>query len=215
METPQWPLFALRIVTPRIELRYADDTALAELAGVAADGIHDPGEMPFLTPWSDAAPAERARSVMQWNWRNRAELTAESWRLTFVTVVDGAVVGTQDIVAKQFAVLREFETGSWLGRRHQGNGIGTEMRAAILHLGFAGLGAEFALTAAFGDNARSLGVTRKLGYDDDGIARLERRGAPAVERRFRLGRAGWLERQRADIEIFGLTDEVKQMLGAA
>jgi hypothetical protein len=39
-------------------------------------------------------------------------------------------------------MLREFESGSWLGREHQGRGLGKEMREATLHLGFEGLGAD-------------------------------------------------------------------------
>ena len=43
-------------------------------------------------------------------------------------VRDGVVVGTQGIGGRDFAVLREVHTGSWLGRRYQGQGIGTQMR---------------------------------------------------------------------------------------
>ncbi len=46
------------------------------------------------------------------------------------------------------ATLRTFDTGSWVGRRFQGRGTGTEMRAAALHLMFAGLGAREATTSA-------------------------------------------------------------------
>jgi RimJ/RimL family protein N-acetyltransferase len=44
------------------------------------------------------------------------------------------------VSGRDFAVLREVHTGSWLGQRYQGQGLGTEMRSAVLHLGFAGLG---------------------------------------------------------------------------
>lgn len=214
MKAAYWPLFGLRVVTPRLELRYADDEDLFALAQVAADGIHEPGVSPFLNTWSETGPEERARSVLQWAWRNRAELSAESWRLMLVVVVDGDVVGTQDINTSQFRILREGETGSWLGQRFQGRGIGTEMRAAVLHLFFAGLGGESAVTNAFEDNAPSLGVTRRLGYQPDGIVRIARNDKPATELRFRLGRGEWESRRRTDIEIHGLTDDVKRMLGA-
>ncbi len=39
-------------------------------------------------------------------------------------------------------------TGSWLGRAHQGRGLGKEMRQAALHIIFAGLGAQQAVTRA-------------------------------------------------------------------
>lgn len=82
---------------------------------------------------------------------------------------DGRVIGTQDIVAKEFAISRSFSTGSWLGREFQGKGFGREMRAAIPHLGFAGLGAKEADSEAFIDNQASLGVSRSLGYDPNGM----------------------------------------------
>lgn len=214
MQAWYWPLFGLRVVTPTLELRYADDHDLSALAEAAAAGIHDPSDMPFLTPWSDVGPAERARSVLQWSWRQRAEQTPECWHLTLVVVVEGRVVGTQDLRGEHFPALREVETGSWLGLAHQNRGIGTEMRSAVLHLAFAGLGAGCATTAAFADNARSLAVSRRLGYADDGTRWVVRRGRPAEEFRFRLTREQWEQRQRTDVHVHGLTDDVKRMLGA-
>ena len=40
------------------------------------------------------------------------------------------MIGTQKLGARDFAITREVDTGSWIGLRHQGQGIGTEMRAA-------------------------------------------------------------------------------------
>jgi hypothetical protein len=48
------PLFALRLRTPRVELRLPTEDELAQLARVAEQGIHPPEEMPFLVPWTDA-----------------------------------------------------------------------------------------------------------------------------------------------------------------
>jgi RimJ/RimL family protein N-acetyltransferase len=211
----RWPLFDLRLTSPRLELRYADDSDLLELAEVAGEGIHPPDVMPFMTPWSDAPPAERARSVLQWNWRGRAVLRPESWSLPFAVVSDGRVVGIQDVVASDFEFVREVSTGSWLGQRHQGQGIGTEMRAAVLALAFEGLRSRFALSGAFTDNPASIAVSRRCGYEPDGIARLVRRGRPETQLRLRLSRERWAEFATTPVQIHGLTDEVKAMLGAA
>ena len=51
----------------------------------------------------------------------------------------GSVAGVQGMLATDFAVNRQVSTGSWLGQAYHGRGIGKEMRAAILHLAFAGL----------------------------------------------------------------------------
>ena len=82
----------------------------------------------------------------------------------------GQPVGVQDLGAEHFRAVRSVETGSWLGRAHQGQGLGREMREAILHLAFAGLGAEEALSGAFEDNAASLATSRAVGYEENGEA---------------------------------------------
>ncbi len=119
-------------------------------------------------------------------------------------MVDGQVVGTQGLWTTSYPVSRTVLSGSWLGRAHQGQGIGTEMRAAILHLAFAGLGADRADTGAFEDNEASLAVTRKLGYRPNGDALVvdgERRDRELL---FAMDRAGWEDIRRDDIEIVGL-----------
>lgn len=114
------------------------------------------------------------------------------------------MVGTQDVAADDFATLREAHTGSWLGRAYQGQGIGTQMRAAVLHLAFAGLGARYAISEAFDDNMPSLGVSRKLGYADDGIELHVRRGTAAVTQRLRLDRKKWETTRTVPVTIEGL-----------
>ena len=107
-----------------------------------------------------------------------------------MVVHQGAIAGVQGLKAADFAILREVHTGSWIGRRYQGRGIGTEMRAAALHLGFAGFDAQLAQTGAWHDNAPSQGVTRKLGYEPNGWTLLDREGtATRVRRRLPHARA--------------------------
>ncbi len=72
------------------------------------------------------------------------------------------------MMANHFPTLRVFETGSWLGRRFQGHGIGTRMRQAMCTLAFDHLGFEEVTSAAFLDNPASLGVSRKVGYVPNG-----------------------------------------------
>ena len=77
----------------------------------------------------------------------------------------------QQLTAEDFGVLRTIGTGSWLSAGEQGRGIGTEMRAAVLHFGFEVLGAELAITGAFATNKGSISVSQKLGYLANGIRR--------------------------------------------
>jgi RimJ/RimL family protein N-acetyltransferase len=78
------------------------------------------------------------------------------------------------------------------------------MRLAALTLGFDGLGAEYAHTAAWHDNAASLGVTRSLGYDRVGRRRELRRGTPDEQLEFRMSRRHWDSIRRDDISLHGV-----------
>ncbi|MGN8025141.1 GNAT family N-acetyltransferase [Microbacterium sp. 22242] len=81
-------------------------------------------------------------------------------------------------------------TGSWLTRSAHGRGIGTEMRAALLLFAFDVLGAEWAESGAASWNEASLAVSRKLGYEPNGVTRVAPRPGEAVdEQRLRLVRA--------------------------
>lgn len=199
-----WPLLDLVVRTPRLELRYPDEGLLLELAEVATGAIHRPETMPFSIPWSDAEPALRGRGALQHAWRARGVWTPAAWDCSFVTVVDGVVVGTQTMEAEAFAVTRTVSTGSWLGMAHQGRGVGREMRAAVLHLACAGLGAERAQSAAFEDNPASLGVSRALGYTENGDAIHTRRDAAGRLIRLLLTRPAWQACRREDITVEGL-----------
>ena len=77
MITDHWPLFGLRLLTPRLELRVPDLTELAQLADVAAAGVHDPASQPFVVPWTDGTPAEvvRGRAVVG----RRLRLDLQGW----------------------------------------------------------------------------------------------------------------------------------------
>ncbi len=52
-DTHPWPLYGLRITTPRLELRVPDDEDAVALFEAARAGIHPAGEMPFGVPWTD------------------------------------------------------------------------------------------------------------------------------------------------------------------
>ncbi|MFC7428774.1 GNAT family N-acetyltransferase [Nocardia tengchongensis] len=199
-----WPLAGLRVRTPRLELRMPDLEDLGALADLAVQGVHDPAVQPFTAAWTDAEPDERAQRVLRWHWRCWADWQVDAWTLNLVVLRDGETVGTQTISATDFAVCSEVNTGSWLGRTHHGQGIGTEMRAAVLELAFAHLGANSAVSGAFEDNLGSHGVSYKLGYEHDGLEVHAVRGKPAVIRRLRLNRARWEAHRSLPVEVTGL-----------
>ncbi|MFF2534866.1 GNAT family N-acetyltransferase [Streptomyces cyaneofuscatus] len=204
MSHRHWPLHGLRIRTPRLELRLPDEALLDELASVGAGGVHAPDRMPFIVPWTDGEPDEVGRATYQHVLGTIAGWTPQDWHLSLAVLHGGKVVGRQDVMGREFGVRREVMTGSWLGLPHQGQGIGTEMRAAALHLAFEGLGARYAVSDARTDNAGSLGVSRRLGYEPDGLQIEVIRGEAVTLQRVRLDRAGWEKHRSVDVTVEGL-----------
>ena len=212
MTNDHWPLFDLEVHTPRLTLRYLDDSLAAQLLEVAGRGVHDPAVMPFSVPWTDLPSPQMEQEAMRFYARTRAEVRPAQWNLQFAVVVGGTVVGTSDVMASDFPTLRQFTTGSWLGREFQGQGLGKEMRTAALTLGFDGFGAEFALTGMWHDNAASKGVTESLGYEFEGRRRALRRDAPDELLGYRMSRSHWDTIRRDDISLIGV-DGARTFLG--
>jgi RimJ/RimL family protein N-acetyltransferase len=194
----------IRIRTERLELRLPDLELLDDLATLAAVGIHSPEGMPFSVPWTDQPSPQLERSAILWNLLQLGNWRPEAWSFNSVVLCAGKVVGSQGISATDFAVTGVFSTGSWLGRAYQGQGLGREMRAAILHFGFAGLGGRTALSGAFRDNLPSLGVSRSLGYQENGELVVARQGLPAEQVSLRLSREQWERGERPQVRIEGL-----------
>jgi RimJ/RimL family protein N-acetyltransferase len=213
MAHPHWPLFDLVVRTPRLELRLAREAEFADLVDLIDAGIHDPATMPFSHPWTDTPIPQRQRDSYQWWWRKRAEWSPEAWTFDAAVFRDGQVIGVQSLMSKQFAALGTVESGSWLGLAHQGHGFGKEMRHGILHLAFAGLGAQVAYSGAFVDNASSLATSRSLGYQENGRTLVLRRGQPDEIVNLVLDRATWESQSHPPCSIEGL-EGCREMFGA-
>lgn len=192
-----WPVFGLRLATPRLILTPLRDDDLVETIDLILGGIHEPERMPFAMPWTQAARADLVPNALRHYWAERGASTPQSWSLPFAVRHQGTLVGLQDLMSKDFAVTRTVQTGSWLGRSHQGEGIGTEMRSAVLQFAFDHLKAVRADSSAFTDNPESLRVSEKVGYQFDGTAVVQRRpGERAIHQRLTvdpntLVRPGW------------------------
>ncbi len=207
-----WPLFDLRVDTPRLTLLYPDDDALELVAEAAAGGIHDADAMPFYEPWSRAEPPALQRNIVQYAWSRRGSLSPTAWHLPFVVFDGEHAIGVQDLFAQDFPTAQTVDTGSWLIRSAQGRGIGKEMRAAVLHLAFEGLGAQEAYSASFADNPASAAVSVANGYERNGAVVLDREGRAARNLKWVLTHNRWAPSRRDDIVISGL-DGCLELLG--
>lgn len=170
-----FPIIGLRIAAGDLELRGIDDDTIAELIEVARRGVHPPELMPFSHPWTDTPPERFATSFAQYHWNVRASFSPDDWALDLAVWWQGRVVGTQGFRTHHYLLTRTGETGSWIGREHQGQGIGTRMRQAMCAFLFDCLDAQEITSAAFVDNPASLAVSRKVGYQLNGMRRMERR----------------------------------------
>ena len=210
---PFWPVDGLALRTPWLELANLTEADYPEAIDAALAGIHDPGTMPFEVPWTDAPRGELVPNALRYWWSVRGRVAPDDWALLFAVREAGRFLGVQEISARDFAVTREVGTGSWLTRAAQGRGIGTEMRWAVLLFAFDHLGARRATSGAFEDNPSSLGVSRKVGYVENGRDVVARRGLRAQQVRFvvtpeELRRPDWT------LDVTGLDAACRAMLGA-
>lgn len=203
-----WPTYKIRIDTPRLTLRIPNDSELGRLAELAAHGVHCAQERPFLLPWAEGSAEDRARFVVSEHWSRLAKWSSASWSLGLAVFPSGSdqPVGSVTLRSRDFAITREVTTGSWLGLPHQRQGFGTEARMGILTLAFDHLGATDATTEVFQDNYSSQGVSRKLGYQPDGMSRDARDGKVVVSDRLRLTVDRWAAGERPRITVAGIDD---------
>lgn len=200
-----WPLFDLQVETPRVELRYATDDDLQALAAFRDGRVVEVGEEPFDGDSSFYMRGPQARwKAITGEWGARSRTSAAWWHLAFAVRADGELVGQQNITAGEFPQVRTVSSFSFLAKPYRGQGLGKEMRAAIIHLAFHGLGALRAESDAFVDNLPSAGISTALGYEPNGTLVATRPSGPALMRRFLLTRERWGVRRRDDIQIDGL-----------
>lgn len=206
-----WPTYRLRITTSRLQLRLPNEAELAQLAELAGGGVHQPSERPFLTPWTEGSARDRSQFVLRGYWGSLAEWAVTDWSLGLgVFTLDGEPRGMVSLRAEEFPIVREVTTSSWLGLAHQRQGFGTEARIGLLTLAFDHLGAAAAVTEVFPDNHASQGVSRKLGYQSDGISRDARGTEVLVSDRLRLTRDRWLADAHEGVSVEGI-DECRSM----
>lgn len=159
-----WPLWGLRLSTPRLQLRLPTEEEAIRLAAVAPDDLETDPAWPLPTD----SDHPLGSGVLQGYFRALGQWKVDSWGLPLGVWWDGEPIGFQGLEAERFAVLRTVDSSSWLVQGARGLGLGKEMRAAVLSLAFDHLGAARAISGAWEWNQSSLGVSRSLGYVDNG-----------------------------------------------
>jgi len=187
---PYWPMFDIRLTTPDLQLRHLTEADLSTLAAILPE---DTEQDPSLTTYDGLDPAvNRKVRVYQGYWRALAAWRTQSWALAFGVFHNDELVGHQGLEGEDFAALRTVDSSSFLAETVRGRGYGKQMRAAVLTLAFGHLGARFAITSAWTDNHASLGVSRSLGYVDNGITAHRRSDMAGEMTHLRLTRDQWM-----------------------
>ena len=82
--------------------------------------------MPFAVAWSDEiGKPSFIDGFVAFHEGALERWSPDDWSLNLLVWEDGEPVGTQGVLASAFAEKRRVATGSWLGRRFQGCGLGT------------------------------------------------------------------------------------------
>ena len=208
-----WPLFDVRLRTPHLELRLPTDDDLLELVRVGRGGVVDENRTVFHFPWHTLPSPAFERSFLLHFWGNRTSWSPKAWTLSLALIERGHAVGIQAVTAGDFSVRRTVSSGSWIGRKFQGRGLGTEARAAILALAFDGLGALAAESGYFEGNAVSARVSEKLGYLEIGDESVAVEGKRVREIKVRCTPETWA-RDLVPVSIENL-EPCLGLLGAA
>ncbi len=217
MGHPLWPLFDLRLATPDLELRHFTEADLPDLARVLPLDVElNPADHRYE---GMSTSHQRGVILAQAYWRSLGTWRPESWAIRFGVFHHGQLVGAQVLEGDDFLLLRTVDSASFLTAAARGRGWGKQMRRAVLALAFGPLEAEYAITSAWHDNAASLGVSRSLGYIDNGVERHPREGRVSPDElvddmvHLRLSRAEWQRRHAADGITIAAFDACRPLFG--
>jgi RimJ/RimL family protein N-acetyltransferase len=174
-----WPLFDLRIRHRDVLLRAVREADLPHLCTVLPPDV---GHDPRLALFPGQSLIENERRLLRMGyWKAWGTWDPLSWVLHLAVVVEDTVLGVQTLEGDNFPALRTVDSASWLVPPARGRGLGVRMRTAALGFAFDTLGATAAISSATLANAASLGVSRRIGYADNGISRIVDTDGEVVE----------------------------------
>lgn len=143
---------------------------LDELAELGTRPIHRAGWCPFSDPWTFGDADDVRRATLDDIIEKLNGSTPQDWDvpLAIIHEKDGvrSLLGRADLFHDADFDADIAETGSWITMEAQGRGTGTVVRKMLIAVAFDHLGFRRVATSIREDNAPSLGVVRKLNYEE-------------------------------------------------
>lgn len=199
--TTAWPLDDLTISGSELVLRPVRDADLAAfVATFPTDFELDPAYPPLP---GVPAGADRERRLVQSIWRHRGCWSIDDWALDFGVWRGGEPLGIQTLEGTDFARERTVDSASWIANPFRGKGFGIQARALVLAFAFEQLAADKAITSAEVTNHASLGVSRHLGYRDNGTSPHDSGSGTVELQHLVLDRSNWAAQGRTSLTVSG------------
>ena len=200
MTTP-WPLDDLVLTGPELVLRPVRDADISVFVTIfPTDFDLDPAYPPL--PGVPAA-TDRERRLIQSVWRHRGCWSIDDWALEFGVWRGDRPLGIQTLEGADFGRERTVDSASWIAKPFRGKGFGIQARELVLAFAFEQLDADNAITSAVVTNQASLGVSRHLGYRDNGTSPHDS-GTETIElQHLVLDRSDWVAQRRTSPTVNG------------
>ena len=167
------------LITDRLKLEPNGPEHAATTWTSASESMHD--LRPWLY-WTASASLEEVTTWAQICERNWAENKA--W--VFVILFEDRTIGTIGIEDTDAQVMRA-DLGYWMHSGFTGRGLMTEAGQAVVDFAFDELGLHRLQLDAGTENAASIRVAEKLGFQREGISRESCRGALGYYDAIRFG----------------------------
>lgn len=117
-----------------------------------------------MFPWSKVPKPDIALETAKFHWGLRANNSPDNWHIPLIAYRGEDFVGTIDLRGENFAQQNVIETGSYVLKHYQGQGLGTLIRQIAATYCFDWLGATKLQSKWHPLNLQSKAVSTKLGY---------------------------------------------------
>ncbi|MDP6706801.1 MAG: GNAT family protein [Alphaproteobacteria bacterium] len=128
----------------------------------------------FLTPWEPTwAADELTRNAFRRRLRRYGRDAREGYGYAFFVfrASDDSLLGGLTLSNVRRGVTQSCSLGYWMGKPHAGQGYMTDALGTVLQFVFDSLGLHRLEAACLPSNERSKAVLRRVGFDEEGLAR--------------------------------------------